>query len=201
MADAAEWMEQKLSLDSESKYGGARLEDQDQEVSTDVAIGRGYGRRGCSRWGRATRSSAGLGRIARALRRRSRVVADPTGEYRCGPGWTTARGQELGGGLVHSGLRDGNAMGIGHLRKKWRSRLSWKKASVLPSRGERSKGGRLLEEAREGEGVWQWVQADDGGFDRGGGSQWGRKVVKADVGETWAKWSIVVEELTRHCNM
>ncbi|RRT44068.1 hypothetical protein B296_00051332 [Ensete ventricosum] len=105
------------------------------------------------------------------------------------------------GSGCHDSGSSGNAMGIGHLRKKRRSRLPWKKTSVLPSRGERSKSGRLLEEAREGEGVWQWVQADDGGFDRGGGSQWGRKVVKADVGETWAKWSIVVEELTRHCNM
>ncbi|RWW23205.1 hypothetical protein GW17_00012558 [Ensete ventricosum] len=99
------------------------------------------------------------------------------------------------GSGCHDSGSSGNAMGIGHLRKKRRSRLPWKKTSVLPSRGERSKSGRLLEEAREGEGVWQWVQADDGGFDRGGGSQWGRKVVKADVGETWAKWSIVASPL------
>ncbi|RWW66707.1 hypothetical protein BHE74_00025920 [Ensete ventricosum] len=60
---------EKLLLDSESKYGSARLRDHDKEVSTDVTTKIGYGRRGQSHLGRATWSHAGLRCAARALRR------------------------------------------------------------------------------------------------------------------------------------
>ncbi|RRT82851.1 hypothetical protein B296_00003767 [Ensete ventricosum] len=58
-------MEQKLSLDSESEYGGIKLGDQDQEVSTDTMTERGRGHRGRSRRVKATQSRVGLGRAAR----------------------------------------------------------------------------------------------------------------------------------------
>ncbi|RRT39430.1 hypothetical protein B296_00036740 [Ensete ventricosum] len=65
--------EQKLSLDNESEYGGTRLGDQDQEVSTDLVIGRGSGHRGHNRRGRAMQS-----RVGRALRKRRRAAVGPT---------------------------------------------------------------------------------------------------------------------------
>ncbi|RRT82101.1 hypothetical protein B296_00009071 [Ensete ventricosum] len=49
-------MEQKLLLDSENKYRGARLGDQDQEVSMDAATERGRSRRGKATWSRAARA-------------------------------------------------------------------------------------------------------------------------------------------------
>ncbi|RWW35992.1 hypothetical protein BHE74_00059032 [Ensete ventricosum] len=75
-------MEQKLSLDSESEYGGIKLGDQDQEVSTDTMTERGRRHRGCSRRVKATQSRVGLGRAARVLHKRRKATTDPTGEYK-----------------------------------------------------------------------------------------------------------------------
>ncbi|RWV96710.1 hypothetical protein GW17_00040552 [Ensete ventricosum] len=70
----------------------------------DAVTKRGHGHRDRSRLGRATRSHVGLGRAARALRRRRRATADPAGEYRCrGRGRTAARSQEPGWSTMAQG--------------------------------------------------------------------------------------------------
>ncbi|RWW51141.1 hypothetical protein BHE74_00042571 [Ensete ventricosum] len=117
---AQQWVEQKLSLDSERKYVGARLGDQDQEVLMDAATGRGCGRRDRSRRGRATWS-----RAARVPRRRRRATTDHARKDICrGRGGTVDRDQEPGHRLDRLCVRADPGDHIEEARGWWNSGAS-----------------------------------------------------------------------------
>ncbi|RRT52127.1 hypothetical protein B296_00035915 [Ensete ventricosum] len=117
---AQQWVEQKLSLDNESKYGGARLGDQDQEVLTDAATGRGCGRRDRSCRGKATWS-----RAARVPRRRRRAAMDLARKDVCrGRGWAVDRDQEPGHRLDRLCVRADPGDHIEEARGWWNSGAS-----------------------------------------------------------------------------